>query len=93
MKNYELIVILEPKLKKDEKDKILKKLKDLIKENKGEVKKESEWGIRTFAYPINKNKEGFYYFLELKAKGDLSRVLKPQIELEKKILRYLLIRI
>lgn len=87
-----MVVILEPSLKKEQKDKLLEKFKNWIKKGKGKVTEEVEWGIRSLAYPIDKKKEAFYYFFTLQAEGDLEKILQEQVELESKIMRYLLVR-
>lgn len=92
MGNYELTVMLDPRLNKEQKDKILAKIKTWIKQSKGKVTDEAEWGIRALAYPIDKFKEAFYCLFTLETEGNLDKILQEKVELESEILRYLLVR-
>lgn len=92
MGSYELVVILQPKLKKEEKEKVLADVKKWVKDGKGKVGKEKEWGVKEFTYPINKQKEGLYYLFEVEGGESVNKALQENAQLENKILRYLLIR-
>ena len=93
MAKYELTFILEPGLKKTQKDKVLQRIKDWFTKGKVKVLEETEWGMRSLAYPIRKFQEGFYYFFVLETTGNFAKILQEGVELENKILRYLLVRV
>lgn len=92
MGTYELTVMLEPRLDREQKDKTLAKIKTWIKQGKGKVTDEADWGMRTLAYPIDNYKEAFYYLFTLETGGNLAKILQERSELEKNILRYLLVK-
>ncbi|KKP60256.1 MAG: 30S ribosomal protein S6 [Candidatus Roizmanbacteria bacterium GW2011_GWC2_34_23] len=65
-------------------------IKDLIESYKGKVTKEDKWGEKTLAYSIKKNTALFYNFqFEIDKKNVLE--LKNKLNLNEKILRYLLL--
>lgn len=85
MEKYELTLIFRSDLTEEKIDAIISKLK--IKEESKKV-----WGKRFLAYPIKKQKEGIYVFLELKIKPEDIKEIENKINLEGRILRYLLIK-
>lgn len=92
MGKYELTIIIDPDLDEDKRKKILEKLKEWIKKEKGEVKKFDEWGKRQLAYQIAKKNEGFYYLFDLELTPQAAKKLPQNLNLEESILRYLLIK-
>jgi small subunit ribosomal protein S6 len=97
MAKYELTVVLEPGLKKEAKDKLVKKIKSWVKAGnaggQGKVLSEKEWGMRDLSYPINKYSEALYYLFDLEAEGNLEEALQEKAALESRVLRYLLVRV
>jgi small subunit ribosomal protein S6 len=92
MADYELTVMLDSGLKKGEKEKVIAKIKSWIKKGKGKVNDENEWGVKDLAYPIEKKTKALYYFFNLSAEGNLNNILDGEVKLDKKIMRYLLVR-
>lgn len=86
MNSYELVLIL-----KDDKEKSLKNITQLLEEKKGSVVKTDNWGKKTFAYPIKKTLSGFYYILNLNAEKNVIQDFKKKLDYNEDVLRYLLI--
>ncbi len=73
MKCYDIVIVFDPKLNENAlKDLLSNKVKKLISSMGGEILTEDSWGIRKLAHPINKNRDGFYYFM--KAKLDVTKI-------------------
>jgi len=88
-RKYELTLVLEPELSKQEKEKLLETIKKYL--GKARVSEEKDWGVKDLAYPIKKQKRGFFYWLNFETDSqDLPEIAK-KIKLEEKILRYLLV--
>jgi len=88
-RKYELTLVLEPELSKQEKEKLLEAIKKYL--SKAKVSEEKDWGIKDLAYPIKKQKKGIFYWLSFAIDSqDLPEITK-KIKLEEKILRYLLV--
>ncbi len=62
--NYETIFIVQPDATQEQQDEILKDVKGILSEKQTAVLSEQNWGKKTLAYEIKKNKEGFYYYVK-----------------------------
>jgi len=62
--NYETIFIVQPDATQEQQDEILKEVKGILSEKKTAVLSEQNWGKKTLAYEIKKNREGFYYYVK-----------------------------
>lgn len=91
MRAYELALAVSPKLEESKIKEVTAKIVNLIKEEKGKVTKEDAWEKRLLAYPISKEKEAFFVFLNFETPG-VSRGFGTKVKLTNGILRFLLIR-
>jgi len=65
---YESMFIMDPRLKVEEREALVEKVKNIIVERvKGNIQTVNHWGIRKLAYPINHQVEGDYTVLLFKA--------------------------
>lgn len=69
----------------------LKNVKELIGSYKGEITKEERWGEKTLAYSIRKNHRAFFYNFQFEIDKKNVLELKNKLNLDEKILRYLLL--
>jgi len=91
MRNYELALILSPKLDKEGQDKVLGKIKNFILEGSGEIFGVDEWGKKDLSYPIKGQKEGFYYILSFSCDSGKIGKFMNDLNIYDGIIRYLLI--
>lgn len=89
LNNYETVFIATPVLSEAQIKEAVKKFRDIITENGGEVMHEEDWGLKKLAYPIQKKTTGFYHFFEFKAPGDLIEKLETQYRRDERIIRFL----
>ncbi len=89
---YGAVVVLKPELSDEERDLFLKGIKDIIVNEKGEVKDVNLKGMKKFAYEIGKVKEGF--FITIDFCSDSSRVsrIREFLAGEKRIVRAMVTR-
>lgn len=92
LNQYETVFISTPVLSDVQVKEAVKKYRDFIVENGGEIVHEEDWGLRKLAYPIQKKNTGFYYLLEFKAEGDLISKLELQYRRDERIIRFLTFR-
>jgi small subunit ribosomal protein S6 len=90
-KNYELMVILSPKLNEEEANQLNDSILAIVKDLSGELIKTEPWGRRMLAYPINKLQEGYYYLNFLKMESLKVKTLKQQLGLNENIIRHMII--
>lgn len=92
MRSYELGVVFVPNLEEAEMTQAVDKVSGYLKADGGTVSSVNVWGKRTLTYPIRRQREGVYVFLqavlEARAIGELERSLK----LDENVLRYLLVQ-
>ncbi|MEK7096828.1 MAG: 30S ribosomal protein S6 [Patescibacteria group bacterium] len=69
----------------------LKNIKELIESYKGKVTKEEKWGEKTLAYSIKKNFTALFFNLQFEVDKKSILELKNKLNLNEKILRYLLL--
>lgn len=90
---YDIVIITDPKLNENAlKDLINNKIKKLISSMGGEILTEDNWGIKKLSHPINKNKDGFYYFIKAKLKNDSIKDLSYNIRITEGVLRVSIIK-
>ncbi|PIP63285.1 30S ribosomal protein S6 [Candidatus Roizmanbacteria bacterium CG_4_9_14_3_um_filter_33_18] len=68
-----------------------KNVKELIESCKGKVTKEDKWGEKTLAYTIKKNHTALFYNFQIEIDKKSVLELKNKLNLNEKILRYLLL--
>ncbi len=90
--HYETVFIATPVLSEGQMKEAVKKFRDVITENGGEIVHEEDWGLKKLAYPIQKKSTGFYYLLEFKSEGDLVDKLETQYRRDERIIRFLTFR-
>ena len=60
MTTYETVFIMNPVLSEDQVKETVKKFVDHIKDNKGKITNEENWGLKKLKYVIQKKKTGHY---------------------------------
>lgn len=90
MKFYESMVIVDPKAPEEEVEKLIKKVEKVVaKDGGGEIKKVTKQGVRRLAYPINHQKEGLYYLLNLEIDPLSIKEYESVLKLSNIVMRFL----
>lgn len=89
---YELALVIKPLSTEDVKEKVLPKVESTVSELGGSIKMINPVGKRMLAYPINKFKEGFYYFYDVDMSSTKVSELRKFLRMNADILRSLLIK-
>jgi len=89
MKSYESMFLIKPDLGKDDLDKVLNQIQELIVKHKGSVDKVNDLGKKKTAYPVKKFQEGFYYLINMTIEQEEISKLKRGFGLNESILRVL----
>lgn len=92
MKEYELTVLIHPDLETDL-EKPLGKLRQIIKDGKGEIIKETSWGKKKLAYRIGKEDFAVYVNFELNLPPSSVAKLSSTLNITEELLRYLLVSV
>ena len=92
MNKYELAVVLNVKLKDEERAAAIEKITNYITRFGGTVTNIDEWGKKRLAYEIQKMKEGFYYFIQFDGDSTTPNELESRIRIMEPVIRYLCVR-
>jgi len=88
MNNYETVFIMNPVLSEDQVKETVKKFISYIKNNKGTINHEENWGLKKLKYAIQKKKTGFYYLLEFKGEGSIINDLEIEFKRDERVIRW-----
>ena len=90
---YESVVIARPELTESQIENLINSLSKIISDEKGKVVKKENWGLRSLAYKIKKNKKGHYFMLNLDSDSSALFEYERQIRINEDIIRFLTIKI
>ncbi len=93
MNLYEHTIVARQDTSPSELKQLTDKYSKIIEKNKGEVVKTENWGLLNLAYLIKKNKKGSYIHFKIKGKGKVVEELEKSEAIDKKLLRYLTVRV
>ena len=93
MNLYEHTIIARQDTSPSEIKQLTEKYSKIIEKNKGEIIKAENWGILNLSYLIKKNKKGSYIHFKIKGNGSMIDELEKNESLDKKLLRYLTIKV
>ncbi len=92
MNKYELALVLSAKLEDDARSAKLEKIKEMIAHFGGSITNVDDWGKKKLAYEIEKQGEGFYYFIQFDAAATAPAELEARLRIEEDVLRYLCVK-
>lgn len=92
MRNYEAVVIVDPRLDEASIKQAVEKFTKVI-ETKGEIAKLDEWGRRRLAFDINHLSEGYYVVAAFRAEPSLIEELDRLFEIGEEFVRAKIVRV
>ncbi|MCX6396979.1 MAG: 30S ribosomal protein S6 [Propionibacteriales bacterium] len=92
MRNYELMVILDPELEERTVAPSLDTYLNVVRNDGGTVDSVDVWGRRRLAYEINKKAEGIYAVVTLQAEPATVKELDRQLGLNESVMRTKVLR-
>jgi small subunit ribosomal protein S6 len=93
MSFYENTFIARQDLTPAQVDEMVEKYADIITQNGGKVTKRENWGLRVLAYKIQKNRKGYYMFMNIDAPASAVKEMERQMRIDENVLRYLTVRV
>ena len=91
MKDYELMIIVNPSLQEDERTKVLETLAKTIKKHSWEITREDVWWDKKMAYKIKGSDRWFYVLYDLKIDGNEIKNISREMNLQLDIWRYMFV--
>ncbi|MFJ1753732.1 30S ribosomal protein S6 [Kitasatospora sp. NPDC088391] len=92
MRHYEVMVILDPSVEERAVSPLIESFLNVVRTGGGKVEKVDTWGRRRLAYEINKQSEGIYSVIDLKATPEVVKELDRQLSLSESVLRTKVLR-
>jgi len=96
LRDYELTVVLNPTLTREETAACWERIKRLVEERDGPMSDEEQWGTRRLAYPIQKvgqiYTEGTYLLGRFQLDPAHVREIEERLRLMEELLRFLLVK-
>jgi len=93
MNLYEHTIIARQDTSPSEIKQLTEKYSKIVEKNEGEIIKTENWGLLNLSYLIKKNRKGSYIHFKIKGNGKLVDELEKSEAIDKKLLRYLTIKV
>ena len=93
MNLYEHTIIARQDASPSDVKQLTEKYSKIVEKNDGEIVKTENWGLLNLSYLIKKNKKGSYIHFKIKGNGKVIDELEKNEAIDKKLLRYLTIRV
>ena len=90
---YEHVFLARQDLTQAQVDALAENAAKIVTDNGGKVAKTENWGLRSLAYRIQKNRKAHYVMLELDAPPTLVAELERQAQINEDIIRYMTISV
>lgn len=90
MREYEIIFIAHPDQDENATNELVEKISGWISDNGGTIKKVDPWGKRKLAYPIRKQSEGQYFYINAQMPPSFVAELDRNLRYQENVLRYLI---
>lgn len=88
---YETVIVTSAKLGEEGSAALVERFKALIAEN-GTVQSVDDWGKRRFAYPIQKQNEGYYTLISFESDPEFTAELDRRYQISDGIMRTLIVK-
>jgi len=92
MQQYETLFVLHPDVPEAQVRETVDRAKRLIEGMGGKSGAVHEWGMRDLAYPIQKQRRGYYIVMEYAASGDVVKELERTLKIADEVLRFVSVR-
>ena len=92
MRDYELGIVLSPEASEEQTKAVLDRVSQVVQTNGGTVVKVNAWGRRHMAYPIERHRDGLYYFLDLSLTPQSVLEIDRNLKVSEEVIRHLIVK-
>ena len=92
VRDYELGIVVSPEASEEQTKGILDRVEQVIQTYGGQVVKIHPWGRRRLAYPIERHRDGLYFFLDLSLTPQTVLEIDRNLKVTEEVIRYLLVK-
>lgn len=90
---YESVFIARQDIAASQVDTLIERFENVIGANGGKITKKENWGLRSLAYRMNKNRKGYYVLFNIDAPAKAVIEMERQMRLDEDVIRYLSVRV
>jgi small subunit ribosomal protein S6 len=90
---YDLVLLLDPGVEDERREKIIHDAADLIATNGGEIIERHDWGVRGTAYEIRKRADQDYHLIQFHATNPALDALNHTLKITDGVSRYRVIKL
>lgn len=92
MRDYEVVIILQPDLDETAVGEAIERVKSWITDAGGSIEKVDLWGKRRLAYRIRKQRDGIYVLIQAKMETSFTAELERNLQLLETVMRFMITR-
>ncbi len=92
MRDYELMVVLDPNLDDAAIGALNTRIQTLVTQRGGTVESVEPWGRKRLAYPIGRYRDGVYILSRLQLPPNAAAEIERALKLTESVIRHLLVR-
>lgn len=92
MDKYEILYIIRADVDDDQKNKVVEKFETLAGNLGGIVESVDKWGMKKFAYEIEKQSEGYYVLMNVSCSSDVQEEISRQMRNDEAIIRKMIVK-
>ncbi len=92
MDKYEILYIIRAGVDDDQKTKVVEKFEALTGNLGGTVDSIDKWGLKKFAYEIDKQTEGYYVLMNVTCENEVQIEIGRQMRNDEAIIRYMIVK-
>lgn len=93
MRRYETISIIRPTLGDEEIDAINQRSISIIEGDGGTIVDVDKWGLKTLAYLIKKEQQGYYVYMNYGATPDSVTEMERQFKIDDRVLKFMTVKL
>ena len=90
---YEHVFLARQDLAQAQVDTLAEDATKIIEANDGKVTRTETWGLKSLAYPIQKNRKAHFVMLHVDAPGNVVEELERQTRINEDVIRYMTIKV
>ena len=90
---YENVFIARQDIAASQVDALIERFEGVITANSGKVTKKENWGLRSLAYRMNKNRKGHYVLFNIDAPAKAVMEMERQMRFDEDVIRYMSVRV
>ncbi len=93
MSLYECVFIARQEISAQQADALAETFANVIAENGGSVPKRENWGLKSLAFRIKKNRKGHYVLLNIDGPSTAINEMERQMRLHEDVIRHMTVRV